>query len=382
MPHEGVDHPPAGANNAHSQGRQRQGHDVNHSQGDQSAPSLAQARQSGGGRPPQGGHTAPSSGRSLFVHCSQPVGNPQSAIPRTRSIKLPAVNKFLTFPECGHVITGDLLRDFFTTDLPTCPVCEVRTMGLSPCGHMISGDGLRELLSSGSNQCLICTSSGRKASEATETRDDGEASAASNNSETTAHNERNRVTLLRYNDPTKLSGVTSEVYTNKDGRPRFRVDPDVWRSMTRQERKQFLWGSNVKFSLPPGESAQEPANPGNPRHPEYRPTSIESQIRGSFKGRPNPDAMCAAVKGLVDGMKNDQARRNAQARGQPTVVGTQAVFTPNQGNEATQSRLSGSAQGNELISLDDSAPADASSDVQPRPDLSKEVRDQLSQIDW
>jgi hypothetical protein len=92
--------------------------------------------------------------------------------------------------------------------------------------------------------------------------------------------------------------------------------------------------------------------------------------------------MCTAVKDLVDGMKNDQARRNAQAPGQPTAVGTQAVSTPNQSNEATQSRHSGSAQGNELISLDDSAPADASSDVQPRPDLSKEVRDQLSQIDW
>jgi hypothetical protein len=73
------------------------------------------------------------------------------------------------------------------------------------------------------------------------------------------------------------------------------VDPDIWKNMTKLERKDFRWSTNVRFNLPAGDSAQGPRNPGTPKYPEYRPTSKESITRTSHK-KPNPKGMEVAIK--------------------------------------------------------------------------------------
>lgn len=66
------------------------------------------------------------------------------------------------------------------------------------------------------------------------------------------------------------------------GRPGYKVDPDVWKTMSRKAKQSFRWNNNKEFDLPPGEPTQRPTNPGNPNHPDYNPYSRASLVRRSL----------------------------------------------------------------------------------------------------
>lgn len=98
-----------------------------------------------------------------------------------------------------------------------------------------------------------------------------------------ARDDRSRMAMPDYRDPTKVKGVTPEIMTRDSGRQGYKIDPYVWLIMSRKDKKEFLWSNNIKFDLPPGESSQRPTNPGNRNHPDYNPYSRASFVRTSLK---------------------------------------------------------------------------------------------------
>lgn len=98
-----------------------------------------------------------------------------------------------------------------------------------------------------------------------------------------ARGDRTQRILPDFRDPTKAEGVTSEIMTRGSGRPSYKIDPDVWKTMSRKAKREFTYSNNIKFDLPPGEPIQRPINPGNPNHPDYNPYSCASVLRRNLK---------------------------------------------------------------------------------------------------
>lgn len=98
-----------------------------------------------------------------------------------------------------------------------------------------------------------------------------------------ARGDRSQRTLADHHDPTKAEGVTSEIMTRGSGRQSYKIDPDVWKTMSRKAKSNFTHNNNIKFGLPPGDPSPRPTNPGNPNHPDYNPNSCASFMRRNLK---------------------------------------------------------------------------------------------------
>lgn len=107
------------------------------------------------------------------------------------------------------------------------------------------------------------------------------------------------MTLNKYQDPFTFEGVTGEMYIGKDGKARLRVDDKVWKSWSAKKRSLFVYCTNVRFDQAVGESQPAPTNPGNPNHPDYKPTSAASILRREQKKKPRPDKVAAAIRELL-----------------------------------------------------------------------------------
>ncbi|KAK7702430.1 hypothetical protein SLS64_009722 [Diaporthe eres] len=134
------------------------------------------------------------------------------------------------------------------------------------CGHSIRDD-LRNYSSSGPTQCHTCKTN----------------PPSTLGGRALARGEQWQRTLADHHDPTKVEGVTSEIITRDSGRQSYKIEPDVWKTMSKKARRNFTYNNNIKFGLPPGPSPR-PTNPGNPNHPDYYPHSRASLVRSSLTG--------------------------------------------------------------------------------------------------
>lgn len=128
--------------------------------------------------------------------------------------------------------------------------------------------------------------------------------------------EHSRMTSRRYRDPTKIKGVTSEIMTRDSGRQGYKVDPDVWMTWSRSDKRNFRWSNNVKFDLPPGEPRRpanpvNPANPANPSHPDHNPNPRANIVLNSLK----------AGRGARETLKQKPVQSNTPVFSQANVAG-------------------------------------------------------------
>lgn len=148
-----------------------------------------------------------------------------------------------------------------------------------------------------------------------------------------ARGDRSQRTLPDHRDPTKAEGVTSEIMTRDSGRQSYKIEPDVWKTMSGRARRNFTYNNNIKFDLPPGDPFPRPTNPGNPNHPDYNPNSCASFMRRNLK----------AGGGARKAVKQKPAEVNAApASRQATLAGVDsAAVAPSQANVAgTRSAVS------------------------------------------
>ncbi|KAG8168209.1 hypothetical protein KVR01_003898 [Diaporthe batatas] len=209
----------------------------------------------------------------------------------------PALAESKNFPNCGHTISGVLYKDFLDADRQDCPNSFMR---FGSCGHAIMGQALRQALVSRTNECPVCTPpSNSVACDAhlyqieEDLRD--------------VHTERSRVTLHRYQDPLTFDGATCEFYKGKDGRPRLRVESEVWKSWSRSERERFVYCTNVRLGLPAGDRHEAPTNPKNLNHPEHTLLQPAGSMRLNSRGKPDPEAAAAAIRQLLATSDKDVA---------------------------------------------------------------------------
>lgn len=204
----------------------------------------------------------------------------------------------------------------------------------------------------------------------------------------------------------------------KNGRPRLRIEDDVWKKMKPSEKRQYRWNNNIRFRLPPGEKSEQPTNPGNPNHPDYNPSSMASMVRRSHASKPNPEAIKSAIKevlatrnqNIAPHKKRSRRSQAVNAGAPPASPASQANVTDTEtlastsraheedlisfdssdteatasngvGSEAAQALSANSEQAEDLISLDDTETEDTPRNVQTRPNLSQEIHEQLSQLD-
>lgn len=147
------------------------------------------------------------------------------------------------------------------------------------------------------------------------------------NVEATTQNQRSRITLPEHFNPSLLRGVSSDIIISTSGKPRFHVDPEVWKILPKKAKKDFAWWCNIHFNLPPGEEFQKPTNPNNPNHPNHRPGPASRAVNSSRRTnatRSAPKDMKAVIQGIVADYNEKVVPHNLSMRQHANMADTKS----------------------------------------------------------